>query len=137
MGHECAGVEEIGSGVRTIKPGQLVVGSFFASYNTCEICRAGYQSRCLHAERLDSHDSPVVHKRTAQPSAHRTIYGLPGGQRHHRVITARGSVSRAVFPAVMVSPSRAAGNRSLKVMAKRRSARFRPIGRLVLPVPVG
>ena len=53
MGHEYAGVvEEVGSEVRTIKPGQFVVGSFFASDNTCEICRAGYQSRCLHAELM-------------------------------------------------------------------------------------
>ena len=37
-------------GVRNIKPGQFVVGSFFASDNTCEICRAGYQSRCAHGE---------------------------------------------------------------------------------------
>ena len=29
---------------RTVKPGQFVVGSFFASDNTCEICRAGYQT---------------------------------------------------------------------------------------------
>lgn len=33
----------------TLRPGQFVVGSFFASDNTCEICRAGYQSRCVHA----------------------------------------------------------------------------------------
>jgi threonine dehydrogenase-like Zn-dependent dehydrogenase len=51
MGHEYVGVvEEVGSDVRTIKPGQFVVGSFFASDNTCEICRAGYQSACLHRE---------------------------------------------------------------------------------------
>jgi len=51
MGHEYVGVvEEVGSDVRTIKPGQFVVGSFFASDNTCEICRAGYQSRCVHGE---------------------------------------------------------------------------------------
>ena len=37
MGHEYAGiVEEVGSEVRNIKPGQFVVGSFFASDNTCE-----------------------------------------------------------------------------------------------------
>ena len=48
MGHEYVGiVEEVGSAVRTIKPGQFVVGSFFASDNTCEICRAGYQSSCI------------------------------------------------------------------------------------------
>ncbi|HEX6817504.1 MAG TPA: zinc-dependent alcohol dehydrogenase family protein [Ktedonobacterales bacterium] len=55
MGHEYVGiVEEVGSAVRTIKPGQFVVGSFFASDNTCPICRAGYQSRCVHAELMGS-----------------------------------------------------------------------------------
>jgi threonine dehydrogenase-like Zn-dependent dehydrogenase len=50
MGHEYVGVvEEVGSDVRTLEPGQFVVGSFFASDNTCEICRAGYQSRCVNA----------------------------------------------------------------------------------------
>jgi threonine dehydrogenase-like Zn-dependent dehydrogenase len=53
MGHEYVGiVEEVGSKVRTIKPGQFVVGSFWASDNACEICRAGYQSRCVHAELM-------------------------------------------------------------------------------------
>src|SRR5438067_4020428 len=51
MGHEyCGIVEEVGSAVKNIKPGQFVVGSFFASDNTCPICQAGYQSRCLHSE---------------------------------------------------------------------------------------
>jgi threonine dehydrogenase-like Zn-dependent dehydrogenase len=51
MGHEyCGFVEEVGSAVQTIKPGQFVVGSFFASDNTCAICRAGYQSRCVHSQ---------------------------------------------------------------------------------------
>src|SRR5438067_444652 len=51
MGHEYVGVvEEVGGDVRTIKPGQFVIGSFFASDNTCEICRAGYQSACIHRE---------------------------------------------------------------------------------------
>ena len=51
MGHEYAGiVEEVGSEVRNIKPGQFVVGSFFASDNTCEICQAGYHSSCIHRQ---------------------------------------------------------------------------------------
>ncbi len=51
MGHEYVGVvQEVGPEVRTIKPGQFVVGSFFASDNTCEICRSGYQSACIHRE---------------------------------------------------------------------------------------
>jgi threonine dehydrogenase-like Zn-dependent dehydrogenase len=48
MGHEYAGVvEEVGAAVETIRPGQFVVGSFWASDNTCETCRAGYQSACV------------------------------------------------------------------------------------------
>jgi threonine dehydrogenase-like Zn-dependent dehydrogenase len=51
MGHEyCGIVEEVGSAVKNIKPGQFVVGSFFASDNTCPICQAGYQSRCVHSQ---------------------------------------------------------------------------------------
>jgi threonine dehydrogenase-like Zn-dependent dehydrogenase len=51
MGHEYAGiVEEVGSAVTTVRPGQFVVGSFFASDNTCEICQAGYQTSCLHRQ---------------------------------------------------------------------------------------
>lgn len=53
MGHEYVGiVEEVGSEVRKIKHGQFVVGSFFASDNTCEICQAGYQSSCINREHM-------------------------------------------------------------------------------------
>ena len=49
MGHEYAGiVEDVGDAVTTVKPGQFVVGSFWATDNTCEICRAGYQSACVN-----------------------------------------------------------------------------------------
>jgi threonine dehydrogenase-like Zn-dependent dehydrogenase len=51
MGHEYVGiVEEVGGDVKSVRPGQFVVGSFFASDNTCEICRSGYQSSCVHRE---------------------------------------------------------------------------------------
>src|SRR5438045_9708121 len=44
MGHEyCGIVEEVGRAVTSIKPGQFVIGSFFASDNTCPHCHAGYQ----------------------------------------------------------------------------------------------
>jgi threonine dehydrogenase-like Zn-dependent dehydrogenase len=53
MGHEYVGiVEEVGGAVTTIEPGQFVVGSFWASDNTCEICRTGYQSSCIHRELM-------------------------------------------------------------------------------------
>jgi threonine dehydrogenase-like Zn-dependent dehydrogenase len=49
MGHEYVGVvEQIGDDVRTIKVGDFVVGSFVISDNTCEMCRSGYQSHCVH-----------------------------------------------------------------------------------------
>jgi threonine dehydrogenase-like Zn-dependent dehydrogenase len=49
MGHEYAGiVEEVGDDVQTVSPGQFVVGSFWATDNTCELCRAGYQSGCVN-----------------------------------------------------------------------------------------
>jgi threonine dehydrogenase-like Zn-dependent dehydrogenase len=49
MGHEYVGiVQEVGAAVTNVKPGQFVIGSFFASDNTCEICKAGYQSSCIH-----------------------------------------------------------------------------------------
>ncbi len=50
MGHEYVGVvEEIGDQVKNIKVGDFVVGSFVISDNTCEICRSGYQSKCVNA----------------------------------------------------------------------------------------
>jgi threonine dehydrogenase-like Zn-dependent dehydrogenase len=50
MGHEYVGVvEEIGDQVENVKVGDFVVGSFVISDNTCEICRAGYQSKCVNA----------------------------------------------------------------------------------------
>jgi len=53
MGHEYVGiVEEVGDEVRGVRPGQFVIGSFFASDNTCEICRAGYQSSCVQRELM-------------------------------------------------------------------------------------
>ncbi|MEZ0449163.1 zinc-dependent alcohol dehydrogenase family protein [Cellulomonas sp. ICMP 17802] len=49
MGHEYVGVvEEIGAAVRNVQVGDFVVGSFFSSDNTCEICQAGYQTHCVH-----------------------------------------------------------------------------------------
>jgi threonine dehydrogenase-like Zn-dependent dehydrogenase len=49
MGHEyCGIVEEVGRAVSSVKPGQFVIGSFFASDNRCPSCRAGYQSSCQH-----------------------------------------------------------------------------------------
>src|SRR6266853_3802492 len=61
MGHEyCGIVEEVGSAVRTLKPGQFVIGSFFASDNTCPHCHAGYQSSCQHKEFVGGAQAPLL-----------------------------------------------------------------------------
>jgi threonine dehydrogenase-like Zn-dependent dehydrogenase len=76
MGHEYAGiVEEAGSAVTTIRPGQFVVGSFFASDNTCEICRAGYQSSCVHREGVGAGGAQAEFLRV--PLADGTLVATP------------------------------------------------------------
>src|SRR3954452_5018624 len=76
MGHEYVGiVEEVGSDVRNVKPGQFVVGSFFASDNTCEICQAGYQSRCVHAELVGAIGTQAEYARI--PLADGTLVATP------------------------------------------------------------
>jgi threonine dehydrogenase-like Zn-dependent dehydrogenase len=77
MGHEYVGiVEEVGSGVRSLEPGQFVVGSFFASDNTCEICQVGYQSRCVHAEPIGAIGTQAEYARI--PLADGTLVATPG-----------------------------------------------------------
>src|SRR5438477_13011700 len=61
MGHEyCGIVEEVGSAVRSIKPGQFVIGSFFASDNTCPHCRYGYQTSCQNREFVSTAQAPLL-----------------------------------------------------------------------------
>jgi threonine dehydrogenase-like Zn-dependent dehydrogenase len=77
MGHEYVGVvEEVGSEVRLIEPGQFVVGSFFASDNTCEICRAGYHSSCVHRQPGAPTGSQADYARI--PLADGTLVATPG-----------------------------------------------------------
>ncbi|QZY52404.1 zinc-dependent alcohol dehydrogenase family protein [Leucobacter tenebrionis] len=78
MGHEYVGVvEEIGSEVQTVKPGDFVVGSFVISCGECEICRAGYQSRCVHAEFVHGGIGTQA-ERARIPLADGTLVATPG-----------------------------------------------------------
>jgi len=48
-GHELMGiVEDVGSAVRTVAKGDRVLAPFAFSDGTCEFCRAGLQTSCLH-----------------------------------------------------------------------------------------
>lgn len=74
MGHEyCGIVEEVGSDVRHIKPGSFVIGSFFASDNTCAICHHGYQSSCQQAEFVGGAQAPLLRV----PLADGTLVAVP------------------------------------------------------------
>ena len=107
MGHEYAGiVEEVGSAVTTVKPGQFVVGSFFASDNTCEICRAGYQSSCIHREPVGPNGAQAELLRVpladgtlvATPRSPPTIWCPAAGRLRcpgHRLVRRRRRRSRA------------------------------------------
>jgi threonine dehydrogenase-like Zn-dependent dehydrogenase len=74
MGHEyCGIVEEVGRAVRSVKPGQFVIGSFFASDNTCPHCQAGYQTSCQHRELVGGAQAP----RLRVPLADGTLVPTP------------------------------------------------------------
>src|SRR5438309_1163686 len=61
MGHEyCGIVEEVGGSVRSVKPGQFVIGSFATSDNTCPNCRYGYPSSCVRREFVTRAQAPVL-----------------------------------------------------------------------------
>ncbi|CAM5259743.1 Threonine dehydrogenase-like Zn-dependent dehydrogenase OS=Streptomyces violarus OX=67380 GN=FHS41_002483 PE=3 SV=1 [Streptomyces violarus] len=78
MGHEYVGVvEEVGSEVKNVKVGDFVVGSFVISDNTCEICQAGFQSKCVHAEFVAQTIGTQAEKARI-PHADGTLVATPG-----------------------------------------------------------
>jgi len=75
MGHEyCGIVEEVGSAVKSINPGQFVIGSFATSDNTCPNCQYGYQSSCVQREFMSTAQAPFVRI----PLADGTLVPTPG-----------------------------------------------------------
>lgn len=84
MGHEYVGVvERVGDAVENVKVGDFVVGSFFASDNTCEICRAGYQSHCVHRVPMGSLGTQAELLRV--PLADGTLVATPRAPRPEEV----------------------------------------------------
>jgi threonine dehydrogenase-like Zn-dependent dehydrogenase len=83
MGHEyCGFIEEAGSAVKSVKPGQFVVGSFATSDNTCANCRYGYPSSCVHHEFMLRAQAPFLRV----PLADGTLVPTPGGVPPHNLI---------------------------------------------------
>jgi len=74
MGHEyCGFVEEVGSEVTNLRPGQFVIGSFATSDNTCPTCLHGYQSSCRQREFMTRAQAPYLRV----PLAAGTLVSLP------------------------------------------------------------
>jgi len=89
-GHEPMGVvEEVGSEVRHVKPGDLVMAGFAFSDGTCEFCRKGLQTSCAHggfwAQEMDGAQGEAVRA----PFADGTLVPIPEGARgDDRLLTA-------------------------------------------------
>jgi threonine dehydrogenase-like Zn-dependent dehydrogenase len=81
MGHEFIGiVEDVGKDVRSVRKGDLVVVPFAWSDGTCEFCREGLQTSCLHGgfwggTELDGGQGEAVRV----PQADGTVVKLPVG----------------------------------------------------------
>ena len=59
LGHECAGVvEQVGSEVRTVKPGDHVVTCISAFCGHCEFCTGGHLSLCNEPDVSRAKDEP-------------------------------------------------------------------------------
>jgi threonine dehydrogenase-like Zn-dependent dehydrogenase len=81
MGHEFVGIAEaVGSEVRSIKTGDLVVSPFLWSDGTCVFCREGLQSECLHGGRYGADDVDGGQGEAVRvPQADGTLVPLPVG----------------------------------------------------------
>jgi threonine dehydrogenase-like Zn-dependent dehydrogenase len=80
MGHEyCGFVEDVGKDVTSIKRGKFVIGSFFASDNTCPNCHHGYQSACQHAVFVGGAQAPWLRVPLADGTLVATAEAPPKG----------------------------------------------------------
>ena len=115
MGHEAIGVvEEVGKDVRTIKAGDLVVMPFAWSDGTCEFCREGLQTSCVHGGFFGNEEVAGAQAEAVRvPLADGTLYALPGakddsllaslltlsdvmGTGHHAAVAARVGPGKSV-----------------------------------------
>jgi threonine dehydrogenase-like Zn-dependent dehydrogenase len=77
MGHEFIGVvEEVGSEVATIKRGDFVIAPFAYFDNTCEFCREGLTTSCVHGGFFSTAQAEAVRV----PLADGTLVTAPVGE---------------------------------------------------------
>jgi threonine dehydrogenase-like Zn-dependent dehydrogenase len=82
MGHEAIGVvEEIGTAVRTLKVGDVVIMPFAFSDGTCIFCEHGLQTACTHGGFFGNPEVPGAQSEAVRiPQADGTLYALPVGE---------------------------------------------------------
>src|ERR687884_656248 len=115
MGHEAIGVvESVGSDVRNIKAGNLVVMPFAYSDGTCDFCHEGLNTSCVHGGFFGNEEIAGAQAEAVRvPLADGTLYVLPVGRDdalmpslltlsdvmgtgHHAAVTARVSPGKSV-----------------------------------------
>jgi threonine dehydrogenase-like Zn-dependent dehydrogenase len=94
LGHEFIGVvEEIGSEVRTVRAGDLVVAPFQWSDNTCPACLDGIQSSCENGGTFGAPGSDGGQGEAVRvPLADGTLVAVPGGT---------AGVDESLYPALL------------------------------------
>jgi threonine dehydrogenase-like Zn-dependent dehydrogenase len=82
MGHEAIGVvESVGSDVRTIKRGDLVVMPFAFSDGTCAFCHEGLNTSCVHGGFFGNEEVAGAQAEAVRvPLADGTLFVLPVGR---------------------------------------------------------
>src|SRR5947208_10954907 len=82
MGHEAIGVvEAVGSGVRTLKVGDVVVMPFAYSDGTCAFCHEGLHTSCVHGGFFGTVELPGAQAEAVRiPLADGTLFVLPVGE---------------------------------------------------------
>ncbi|WP_353513579.1 zinc-dependent alcohol dehydrogenase family protein [Thermus sp. LT1-2-5] len=116
MGHEAVGVvEEVGSEVHTLKPGDVVLVPFAISDGTCEFCREGLTTACAHVHFFGAPEIGGAQAEALRvPFAEGTLYKVPVkekdrallphlltltdvmGTGHHAAVTARVGPGKVV-----------------------------------------
>src|SRR5881227_2740954 len=81
MGHEAIGnVEAVGSGVSTLKVGDVVVMPFAYSDGTCAFCHEGLHTSCVHGGFFGTVELPGAQAEALRvPLADGTLFALPVG----------------------------------------------------------
>jgi len=87
MGHEAIGVvEAVGSGVGTVKRGQVVVMPFAISDGTCEFCQEGLPTACVHVAFIGNRGINGAQAEALRiPFADGTLYPLKVSQEDARM----------------------------------------------------